>query len=192
MRLLRETKDKVASRVAQEKYKSVLEDALIKFWNYANGLIIDKVGDKFLQEVREDANHYFLNGAYSVTFFTKGEINGFGRNCKTVAIPPRVFIPTLKSLEITEEQMKTLEGYFEEVRNAKDSRDTLQVRLKRMMDSFKTYNRVTELLPELKPYIDEEIKKIGDEVPTAKKSPADSIDRGMIERLRKELSNDNK
>lgn len=119
-----------------------------------------------MQEVREDANHYFLGEAYSVTFFTKGNANGFGRNCKTVAIPPNVFIPTLKSLEITEEQMKTLEGYFEEVRNAKDSRNTLQVRLRRMMDNLKTYNRITELLPELKSYLDEEIKKIGDEVPT--------------------------
>lgn len=187
MRLLRETKDKVASRVAQEKYKTVLEDALIKFWDYANSLIIDKVGDKFLQQVREEANHYFLNGAYSVTFFTKGEINGFGRNCKTVAIPPKIFIPILKSLEITEEQMKVLEGYFEEVRNAKDSRNTLQTRLKRTMDNLRTYNRIVELLPELKPYLDEEIKKIGDEVPNAKKSSKESMDRAVIQTLRKEL-----
>lgn len=187
MRLLRETKDKVASRVAQEKYKSVLEDALTKLWKYANSLITAKVGDKFLQEVREDANHYFLNGAYSVTFFTKGNANGFGRNCKTIAIPPKVFIPILKSLEITEEQMKSLEGYFEEVRNAKDSRNTLQVRLKRTMDNLRTYNRIVELLPELKPYLDEEIKKIGDEVPNVKKSPKELVDKAMIQNLRKEL-----
>lgn len=187
MRLLRATKDKVALRAAQEKYAAAIKDAQDKLWKYAQELITAKVGDKFLQEIREDANHYFLNGAYSVTFFTKGNANGFGRNCKTVAIPPKVFIPYLKSLEIAEEHMKVFEGYFEEVRNARDLRNTLQTRLKRTMDNLRTYNRIVELLPELKPYLDEEIKKIGDEVPNAKKSSTGSIDRAVIQNLRKEL-----
>lgn len=101
-----------------------------------------------------------------------------------------VFIPSLKTIEVTELQMKTLRSYSNEIGGAKNLRNSLQVRLSRIMDSLKTYNRIVESLPELKPYLDEEIKKMGDEVPTAKKSSADSIDGKTIERLRKELSND--
>ena len=192
MRLLREIKDRVASRVAQKKYGEVLKDAQKKLWNYAYGIIANAVGDKFLQEVREDANHHFLSEAFSVTFFTKNEINGHAKECKTVPVQSGVFIPSLKTIEVTELQMKTLRGYSNEIEDAKNLRNSLQARLSRMMDNLKTYNNVTESLPELKFYLDEEIKKMGDEVTIAKKPFKELINKAMIENLRKELSNDNK
>ena len=187
MRLLRSTKDKVASRVAQEKYSAVLKDAQDKLWEYASSLVIGKIGDKFLQEIITDANHHHLNRAYSVTFFTKYEKTSWCKDCKTIAIPAEIFIPYLNNIEITESQMNILMNHFREVQDVKSLQNSLQTRLKRTMDNLRTYNRVTELLPELKPYIDEEIKKSGDEVPITKKLAKGSIDRAIIQNLRKEL-----
>nr|DAO60416.1 MAG TPA: Nucleotide modification associated domain 5 [Caudoviricetes sp.] len=187
MRLLRATKDKVASRAAQEKYAVAIKDAQDKLWKYANELITAKVGDKFLQEIIADANHHNLNKAFSVTFFTRHEKERWGKECKTVKIPEEVFIPFLTNIEITELEMSTLTNYIKREWDCKDLRNSLQTRLKRTMDNLRTYNRIVELLPELKPHLDEEIKKIGDEVPTAKKSSKESMDRAVIQTLRKEL-----
>lgn len=190
MRLLRETKDRVASQVAHEKYNEALKDAEKKLWDYANNIITNTVGEKFLQEVREDANHHFLNKAYSVMFITKDEIRGWTKRMKTVSVPVGVFIPNLISIEVTESQMEDLQDHSNKIEDIKSLRNSLQRRLRNAMDDLKTYNRITESLPELKPYLDEEIKKRGIDTSNVKKLAKESITDAKIENLRKELKND--
>ena len=192
MRLLRETKDRVASRVASEKYDKVLKDAQKKLWDYANNLIIDTVGDKFLREVIEDVNHHFLNRAYSVMFFTKDKVRGWTKKMKTISVPMGVFIPNFSSIEVTESQMDDLQDYSNKIEDVKSLQRSLQGRLRRAMDDLKTYNRIIESLPELKRHIDEEIKKLKNTASTAKKLITDLKNDVTIENLRKELKNDNR
>lgn len=190
MRLLREIKDRVASQVAHEKYNEARKDAEKKLWDYANNIINNVVGEKFLQEVREDANHHFLSHGYSVMFITKDEIRGWTKKMKSVSVPSGVFIPNLISIEVTESQMEDLQDHSSKIEDLKSLQNSLQRRLRNAMDDLKTYNRITESLPELKPYLDEEIKKRGIDASNVKKLAKESITDAKIENLRKELKND--
>lgn len=109
---------------------------------------------------------------------------------KTISVPMDVFIPNFSSIEVTESQMDDLQDYSNKIEDIKSLQRSLQRRLRNAMDDLKTYNRITESLPELKPYLDEEIKKRGIDASNVKKLAKESITDAKIENLRKELKND--